>query len=338
MSLKSSIIFLCIIILCIRCTRKERVPKELFSEINPYNPNCRYNPSELLTNFNINAAFYYSWFTSYSYCEFDVIKSGNCCKKRGKFLNWELFDYGHGVDPETPPELRNLLFENHYVIFKSDKYKKYVIGFPGTSNGFWQFVEEILKARLYSIDGGRLKVNEYIYEWALKIQKKVFSTKNLEEIRAHPDYEIIFTGHSLGGGTAGYFAFLEEYNKQYSFNNNNRIVVINYGAVRFGNGDLVDYLSDRTHFFRVVRKGDFVPHFPFCAHSTENACKKINKSFCHSGRLYLIDNDQDYIYHCDFDYEEPVDIDNCKNKLSLLFVERHLNYFDDSSISKRCTE
>lgn len=77
----------------------------------------------------------------------------------------------------------------------------------------------------------------------------------------YPDYEILFGGHSLGGGITVLAA------TDFAFNfpsYNSRIKIYTFGKPRIGNLAFATYVlgmfPDRN--FRIVRRGDPVPHLP----------------------------------------------------------------------------
>jgi hypothetical protein len=88
-----------------------------------------------------------------------------------------------------------------------------------------------------------------------------------------PDYQIVFTGHSLGGAMAQMAAV-----DYHDVNGNaDRISLYTYGAPRVGNDDwarFVDNLPFSNRMYRITRDGDPVPHLPLIAmgylHSKQN--------------------------------------------------------------------
>lgn len=87
--------------------------------------------------------------------------------------------------------------------------------------------------------------------------------KGLEKVIAaavseHPDYGLLFTGHSLGGAVALIAAV--KFNEQYS---GKAVKVYTFGQPRVGDTDYAKYVESKiTNFFRVVHKKDLVPHKP----------------------------------------------------------------------------
>lgn len=317
----------------------EKCPKEQYDLINPWNENSPYNASSVIENFSIEMAYYYSWFASFAYCTDKEISEDRCCKGKLPSKNWEMIDHNFG-EPRTF-ENSNWNDENNYIIFKSDVYKKFVIGFPGTRGGFTQLVEEILKFKLVIFEtNSTFKCSSYTKQWFDKIKSNVFSAKNLQIIRQHPDYQIIFTGHSLGGSTASFAALHEEYYPDFSFRNNRPPVVVTFGQNRFGNWDMIKFLDSHANVYRVVRKDDIVAHIPPCSYNIfqPDYCEKSNTIFVHPGHLFALDDAQNNIYHCQTDYEHPSDPSHCNDKVSLgdFNFSHHTNYFVNIGVSDRC--
>ena len=98
------------------------------------------------------------------------------------------------------------------------------------------------------------KLVNYFKQVAFEL-KEIFFTKDvLDDIEAHPDYQFIATGHSLGGAVATIFLY-EAINKGYLDPNRNEPVLITYGQPRTGNENFVlDYTKDSP--FPLVRSSE----------------------------------------------------------------------------------
>ena len=133
---------------------------------------------------------YHSWFASYGYCE-DVEIPILCCTNYHDFFNKK-----RTVFNETST---TKYYNYNFILRRNDEHKKYILGFPGTRND-QDFIDEgaIMNLVNYGVDNG-IKVVAYWYNVVVEIRNLVFSSKNLKDIEPHPSYQLIFTGHSLGG-------------------------------------------------------------------------------------------------------------------------------------------
>jgi hypothetical protein len=94
-----------------------------------------------------------------------------------------------------------------------------------------------------------------------------------------PDYEIVFTGHSLGGSVAS-MAAVDFYESNPG--TGNRISIFTFGQPRTGNRAWADYLqslpfASRNH--RIVREDDPVPHVPL-----------LSMGYVHAGIQHNLDD------------------------------------------------
>lgn len=121
-----------------------------------------YNASEKIKKFSVDMINYYHWFSSFAYCDDDIIELGECCKKEKLLNDWEaishkkysiplidtLFDlFGNFFYISSILKLKlinyimytnelgiNLIelfsvYHYNYAILKSTKYKKYFLLF-----------------------------------------------------------------------------------------------------------------------------------------------------------------------------------------------------------------
>lgn len=322
-------------------TYKEKLPQDQYDIINPWSAYCPYDASQVVTQFSIDFAFYYAWFTSYAYCQHDFLEAGQCCPGQMPNDYWQIVDHGFGEFSFKTNEESFVSGQNNFVIWKSDIYKKFVLGFTGTREGAIQYIEQGLYRALISIDPAnpKYKANEYVIEWQKKIIDQLYSPQHIEMFRQHPDYQIIFTGHSLGGASSVYMAAMMLYFEKYNFNNLYKPVILTFGGYRALNGDLAEFLEQRAEVYRVIHVGDNIPETIGCIKDFMHSdmCTKSSDGYLHAGRMYLLDYQNVYVSHCHHDYEYISDYNNCYNDPTLYDPNAHNHYFHDrNKISERC--
>ena len=141
---------------------------------------------------------YYSWFASYGYCEDSEIPVF-CGANHAEFFTgrWQIIS-----ESST-----SKYFTYNYVLWRSDEYKKYIIAFPGT-NDVLELLNEAVQMKLVNYDGdSNIKLVKYFKELAFELREIIFTKEVLDDINAHPGYQLIATGHSLGGAIASVFLY-----------------------------------------------------------------------------------------------------------------------------------
>jgi hypothetical protein len=136
-----------------------------------------------------------------------------------------------------------------------------------------------------------------------------------------PDFQIVFTGHSLGGAMAQLAAV-----DYHDINGNaDRISLYTYGAPRVGNDDwarFVDQLPFANRMYRIARSGDPVPNLPL-----------ISMGYQHSKQNYLLENDRTRICrNARGSGESP----ECMNNLLEINILNHLSYYGWESNPFNC--
>lgn len=282
-----------------------------------------YDARLTITNPSSDMLMYYSWFAALGYCEKAEITGGSCCPSIFQ-NNWKMIDYG--VDPVQK--------KFNYVLMKSDYYKKFVFAFPGTK-GTGELITELLNSSLMKYKtSSSIKVVKYFGERADGILNMAFSTTNINTIKNAAGYQVIFTGHSLGGAVATIMAlnsvFLGKINPR-----QNEPVLITYGQPRTGNYEFATEVNRRiSKIFRVVRNGDIVTTVPPCIINMFTR-KCLTSSYFHIGGLHLMNKDQTTIAVCPRNSGEDLD-GNCETDL-IFDTNIHLHYFSSSTVlSKYC--
>jgi len=129
--------------------------------------------------------------------------------------------------------------------------------------GRTQFAMEIIQSRAVAActhDG--VKVNAYFLNAFRRLDAQAGLTDKLIELkRLHPDYTLLFTGHSLGGAIASLAADL--YALKSGTTTKDDLLLVTFGQPRVGNAVYAqrqDSLVPNT--WRVVHGRDMIPHMP----------------------------------------------------------------------------
>lgn len=286
-----------------------------------YSPNIQYDAREIVTQENINQDMlsYYSWFGSYGYCE-DVDIPLLCCKNFTDFFTnkWTMV-----AESSTTK-----YFNYNFVIWRNDEYKKYVFAFPGTRNNIIELLNEAANIKLVNyddVDNG-IQVVNYFYKVAIEIRSLIFTTETLNDFYAHPGYQYIFVGHSLGGAVAA-IELYDALNKKFISQDSNP-ALITYGMPRTGNEKwVIDFNTKFKNILRVVRDGDIVSSLPFLP---------INNPYRHLGGLVLVNKEMNSMNYCPKDIGEDYPDKECVREISV-DIKYHTKYFNpDVLFSHRC--
>jgi hypothetical protein len=93
---------------------------------------------------------------------------------------------------------------------------------------------------------------------ALPTDSRSRAYKGIEKALAdYPFFDIVVTGHSLGGAAAVYAAI--ELRRTYG---NNRVTMYTYGQPRAGDNVLSQYITDQGNNYRITHTSDAVPKLP----------------------------------------------------------------------------
>ena len=267
---------------------------DLFPILNYKDIKAKYDPSQKITGYNSNMINYYYWFGCFAYCDNEQIEKGNCCSQYNITNDWTIIfnkEYFIGIEgllniasiilgiiPSISLQIKLLLFSinklveliNEYlvsiyyynfVILKSDKYKKIVCAFPGTTNGL-QLLLEILISFLIDIPNKNkenYKVSKMFYDVFENIKEDFVNTlKSLSEINDE-NYQIIFVGHSLGGAIATISTF-------YCVDQNiikAEPILLTFGQPRVGNELFAKNFTKKVkQIYRFARLKDLVTLIP----------------------------------------------------------------------------
>ncbi len=251
-----------------------------------------YDASEKIEKFSLDMINYYYWFTCFGYCDDYFIESGECCKEQilndwevlsHKEYIWTIDEYLKMLGISIPiihslkarllkiiaseiaelvdfdiEELFKVYFYN-FSILKSSKYKKFIFAFPGTTTNLLFLSEVLLSHKITFENEANIEVHKLFYYIFEEIKKDIFSKSILKDINENKDYQVIFTGHSLGGAISTLASY---YYKKMNLAENEP-VLITFGQPRVGNEYFAkDYMSMISKVYRIERYKDIVAMIP----------------------------------------------------------------------------
>lgn len=315
---------------------------------------AEYNPKEDIKKFSPEMILYYSKLLGISYCHEEDINKGICCDDELKNKNWKRLSKLEFSEEHKALLTRKIGDIYNFQILLSESYKKILILFPGNREIFSQIFKEAERIGLIKtkVKNG-LKIMGYVgdvYRYTSKMfYKEIKRIIDLKE--EYKNYQIIFSGHSLGGMLASVFAF-DSIEKKAIDKEKNNPVLISLGAPKTGNFVFVQTVKeDIPNIFRIMREGDLFPKIP--SKSTEKIdLKEIeeaamilsllgdfsiqNSEYEDFDKFYVLDKNMEYIYECDQEYKFPI----CRNPYNIktdLDLNKHFYYFfSDTKISNLC--
>ena len=156
----------------------------------------------------------------------------------------------------------HFLYRYNFVILKNDEYKKIVVSFPGITS-YFQIIQELFQGGMVRLpiksEDNFFNVLEMYYNIFTKIETDLFD--NLASLSGinNEEYQIIFTGHSLGGAIATISSFY--YIKKYNFIAEN--ILITFGQPKVGSEFFARELTDNLRqIYRIARPNDIATLFP----------------------------------------------------------------------------
>ena len=284
-----------------------------------YEPDESYDASQPIIDFNVEMIKYYSWFASYGYCTDSQIASGECCGAYQVMKKWDIVDHAEITDSGT--------FNFNWVILKSDLYQKIIIAVPGTRESAQLIYEAVYSGLVAYQEGESYKMSNYFLSLYTKSKNGLFAQQNLDIIR-NSGYQVVVTGHSLGGAIASIISFAIK--KENLFDND--LTLITYGQPRTGNYYFADYVTHNVdRLFRIVRKYDVVPTIPPWIVLTDN--------YWHIGGMYVLNAEMNEFTQCGY-YEYEIDTlsGECKYEISISDLLSYQTYYfnPDTKLSCRC--
>ena len=244
--------------------------------------NKNYNPATIISKFDLNMITYYYWFSCYAHCTTDEIKKNQCCK--GYLKDWSIFDIkgfyepyierlrrsikiNHKISEDLIKALKEIFLEEvRYIIFKSDKYKKYVIAFGCYDDVVSYSISMLLSEMiLFEIDDRTVHVNKLVKDVFKLIENDLFSDQFLDDLTLNKDYQIIFTGHSFGGAVAclSIYSFVKNYVDK------RNPILITFGQPRIGNENFANKFNSMIpNVYRIATTDDYITMIPFIKEKT----------------------------------------------------------------------
>jgi predicted lipase len=129
-------------------------------------------------------------------------------------------------------------------------------------------------------------------------------------IAKYPDYDVIATGHSMGGSSATLFSF--DMFKNYGIS---KTKLVTFGSPRVGNADFrKQFISSGISSWRFTNMNDIVPHLPLSMQGFQHVSNEIFQTTSNGVVSYKICNDANG--------EDP----SCANKQILLGIQDHTHY------------
>ena len=143
----------------------------------------------------------------------------------------------------------------------------------------------------------------------------------------YPDYDYVFTGHSLGGALCVHAAadsILSQWIPETS-----KLYIYDYGQPRVGNKQFLDQFVDKiTEFYRVIHYQDEVPHVPPCLPALEGGCAEEGPL-----PIYPFHAPEEIYYNEAFDEYTECSLTNgedmkCSNSQDYPSISDHLSYYN----------
>ena len=178
------------------------------------------------------------------------------------FMNWEIINY------------KLIGNDNSFYVLKDEKNKKLIVTFPGTKFKSLQLLEEILGSSLTNFHKNNtdvILISRYFGERISELLNHIF-TPEINKL-LQDNYQIISTGHSLGGAIAQAFIYFSLVEKK--INKNNAPMSITFNQPKVGNKLFSEYLDKNAFNLRFTQAGDIVSEIPFSNFAFLDVCKYI---------------------------------------------------------------
>ena len=280
---------------------------------------CLSPSSENCVNFALDVSKYFLFFATKGYCDpNNQIYTETCCQnaltllgeEHCNFLGWDssLFDDWEFIDSgysEASYDERGNIFtneRNYYLIYRNDILKKVVISFPGTTESFVQVAAQIVNIRQEGIENSddEIKSSIYFQKRTKYLVPLVFSEDNISKMKLKQNYQVIFTGHSLGAAVSANMLVMASL-KGYINKDKNLPILITFGQPRTGNKLFIEKLNDFTEMIiRNVNDNDLVSQIPLYDEQDEDTYVHSNGELRISGSGTNISSDNTIYIDNDF--------------------------------------
>ncbi|CAI2372045.1 unnamed protein product [Moneuplotes crassus] len=204
-----------------------------------------------------------------SYCPTERVLAGNC-KAAGDATEKA------GILPFFSLDNQDSKNPIYMTLMKRESQKQIIVGFSGTK-GAEELIDEIAQIvpKEYDIHPDKgVKVFAFFYEH----YKNQFRSSFLEQMtdilskEENTGYDVIFTGHSLGGSLTMHAAADAILN---GILNNTDVYIYTFGQPRVGNIQFIEeFFPNVKECYRVIHNNDIVPHLPPCINELGHGCVK----------------------------------------------------------------
>jgi hypothetical protein len=251
-------------------------------------------------------------------------------------------------------ELAESVVQDNYTfaVLRSTAKKRVVITLTGTKEKS-QLLKEGWYSNLVAFGDASKKMFISDYFNTVFTQVKVLlKPKLVELVKKYPDFQFIFTGHSLGGAMSTLFA-LDSVLDGYLPVSSSSPALINYASPRVGNYVFASHVMYYVPIvYRLVRNGDPVVSIPPCSYimkcsnklGREKFTRNLNdftgkdipddKGYWHIAGLMLYNNDMTSFTDCGKEYSENPINPSC-NPSAAMSVQDH-TYYMAKSVSGVC--
>jgi predicted lipase len=176
-----------------------------------------------------------------------------------------------------------------FVIALQHSKQRVIVAFRGT-NSAEQLLKIITQSWSHRINGTQFHPVSVLYYFHKKYEQlhPLVQQRVMDQLKQHPGYTVVLTGHSLGGALATLAAYYL-YEPLHAYNNT-VASLITFGSPRVGNWLFANALMNMGYIKRSARythRKDAVPHVPLCEHSIPIVGQCAYRTFLPSSALTL---------------------------------------------------